>query len=378
MSFQGNELQQWCAIVLACESGSSYSSSLTGDRANQYHDTPKSLLPIGGVPLLDHWLNSFSKAGIRNVVIIGNDQNFSKLLEWANTRGLPLSNVVRNSPLSGGSNSVFGLNQVLTDERLGISVQNLLFVSGSMLVHSDLELRDYLRDLQTSGGVLYDDFCSSTQESQKTSSTLCDSVIRKELMKGKHVISPAGKESTCVIAYAFRGAVVPSILEYFKVVEPSSGNELNDVQNMFNWMIQSKNMDVTVRKSDGIFSMQTSLGYEAAVSHYSASLSRKLSLLPPSVTRCCPARIGLMGNPSDGFKGKTLSFLISNFEATVTIRENPSDRSGEHCRAVTLIPHPVLDPSSFCDIAHLQLHTINKVRLCNLLSRSRCHINALL
>jgi hypothetical protein len=33
----------------------------------------------------------------------------------------------------------------------------------------------------------------------------------------------------------------------------------------------------------------------------------------------CYARIGLMGNPSDGFNGKTLSFLIRNFAATVLI-----------------------------------------------------------
>jgi hypothetical protein len=28
--------------------------------------------------------------------------------------------------------------------------------------------------------------------------------------------------------------------------------------------------------------------------------------LPATVTESCPARVGLMGNPSDGFHGKTL------------------------------------------------------------------------
>ncbi len=36
----------------------------------------------------------------------------------------------------------------------------------------------------------------------------------------------------------------------------------------------------------------------------------------------CAARVGLMGNPSDGFHGKTLSFLISNFFAEVRIEAN--------------------------------------------------------
>ncbi len=35
----------------------------------------------------------------------------------------------------------------------------------------------------------------------------------------------------------------------------------------------------------------------------------------------CHARIGFMGNPSDGFEGKTMSFLLENFAATVRIEE---------------------------------------------------------
>lgn len=33
----------------------------------------------------------------------------------------------------------------------------------------------------------------------------------------------------------------------------------------------------------------------------------------------CEARVGLMGNPSDGFQGKTLSFLVGNFRAEVEV-----------------------------------------------------------
>jgi hypothetical protein len=48
----------------------------------------------------------------------------------------------------------------------------------------------------------------------------------------------------------------------------------------------------------------------------------QFSSLPIEVIEYCPARIGLIGNPSDGFKGKTLSFLINNFHAKVIIKEN--------------------------------------------------------
>lgn len=39
----------------------------------------------------------------------------------------------------------------------------------------------------------------------------------------------------------------------------------------------------------------------------------------------CHARVGLMGNPSDGFNGCTLSFLIKNFAATVILVGNEDD-----------------------------------------------------
>ncbi|KAJ3027763.1 UNVERIFIED_CONTAM: hypothetical protein HDU68_003158 [Siphonaria sp. JEL0065] len=61
------------------------------------------------------------------------------------------------------------------------------------------------------------------------------------------------------------------------------------------------------------------------------------------------ARVGLMGNPSDGFFGKTISLLIKNFHATVTITPNasPSDQT------ITIQQTPLLDPFQFASLAQL-------------------------
>ncbi|MGD8237998.1 MAG: hypothetical protein PVH68_05565 [Armatimonadota bacterium] len=56
------------------------------------------------------------------------------------------------------------------------------------------------------------------------------------------------------------------------------------------------------------------------------------------------ARVGLMGNPSDGYFGKTLAFLIRSFSATVTVWESPS---------LSIIPHSAHDPTSFDSIDEL-------------------------
>lgn len=62
------------------------------------------------------------------------------------------------------------------------------------------------------------------------------------------------------------------------------------------------------------------------------------------VHRCVGARVGLMGNPSDGFGGKTIAALLGDFYARVALWETPK---------LEIIPHPYLDPFSFDSIDHL-------------------------
>jgi glucuronokinase len=61
------------------------------------------------------------------------------------------------------------------------------------------------------------------------------------------------------------------------------------------------------------------------------------------------ARCGLMGNPSDGFHGKTIAMTIGNFWASAELWESEQ---------LQLIPHPLYDPSSFSCLA--DLHFVGK------------------
>jgi glucuronokinase len=56
------------------------------------------------------------------------------------------------------------------------------------------------------------------------------------------------------------------------------------------------------------------------------------------------ARVGLLGNPSDGYFGKTLAFSVRNFAATVTLEPSES---------LVILPHPVHDPSNFASLQQL-------------------------
>ncbi|KAI8612359.1 ribosomal protein S5 domain 2-type protein, partial [Chytriomyces sp. MP71] len=63
------------------------------------------------------------------------------------------------------------------------------------------------------------------------------------------------------------------------------------------------------------------------------------------------ARVGLMGNPSDGFFGKTISLLIKNFDATVTLSPNSSPSE----LTIRIDPSPVLDPYLFASMPTLRV-----------------------
>ena len=62
------------------------------------------------------------------------------------------------------------------------------------------------------------------------------------------------------------------------------------------------------------------------------------------VSEICYARVGLVGNPSDGFNGKTISFLIKNFHASVKIEESEK---------VEIVKHDILDSDVFDTFDHL-------------------------
>jgi glucuronokinase len=57
------------------------------------------------------------------------------------------------------------------------------------------------------------------------------------------------------------------------------------------------------------------------------------------------ARVGLLGNPSDGFGGKTIAMEIGNFHATATVWESPR---------LQIIPHRTFDPFVFGSLQELR------------------------
>lgn len=66
---------------------------------------------------------------------------------------------------------------------------------------------------------------------------------------------------------------------------------------------------------------------------------------PSEITCRTFARIGFLGNPSDGYFGKTISCTVSNFYAEVTII--PSEK-------FMIVPHPLFDHVEFFSLSDLR------------------------
>lgn len=64
----------------------------------------------------------------------------------------------------------------------------------------------------------------------------------------------------------------------------------------------------------------------------------------PAVEYLAHARAGLVGNPSDGYHGKTISFIVRNFAARVSIEEYP---------VIEIVPND-RDHSNFLSLAQLR------------------------
>ncbi len=58
-----------------------------------------------------------------------------------------------------------------------------------------------------------------------------------------------------------------------------------------------------------------------------------------------------MGNPSDGFEGKTVSFLMKNFFAEVSLERRPEGS------AIELVPNNKLDPTQYCSLVGFYEYT---------------------
>ncbi|XP_063799794.1 uncharacterized protein LOC134966741 isoform X2 [Pseudophryne corroboree] len=144
-----------------------------------------------------------------------------------------------------------------------------------------------------------------------------------------------------VVFYCFQRRTLPS-LETFLTAFPNTEERV--LGRYMEWLINTAGVPVYGMKLPTGFQLIGQVGlpdYTKWLAHYS---TLKNEPRVKAITCRAYARIGIIGNPSDGYYGKTISMTISNFWAEVTISES---------KRLVLVPHPLNDPTEFGSLLDL-------------------------
>ncbi|KAJ1617170.1 hypothetical protein T492DRAFT_850291 [Pavlovales sp. CCMP2436] len=384
---------RWAAVILAAGYGSRLQKDIETDPSKQFGHLlgqPKALLPVGGVPLLDHWLRIFRETSaqvggfilawardarvrigfyrgwIEGCVCVcgggGASQNSEKVADQpANSVHHFLSNLRSPPPThtpAGSARSLWGLAPSAEGEGRhdrgqghpsGGGGHPFFPVTTAAVVVIDFSLSFFLSSLpsQHSGVVTYQ--IGSDAETLKRGLVEVDASGQVIKLLEKPEPTATSSRSACPAFYAYRHnckALIGQFLEENK----DAPLEMKDAPGqLLAWLLQR--VPVQAIPVSGRFDIGNLSQYRDTLSFYAQTLDSELKPHHGAgvvVGRAC-ARAALAGNPSDGFGGKTVSLLVTNYAATVTMR--PSER-------LVFVPHPEYDKDhEFTSMGELLLTT---------------------
>ncbi|KAI9493647.1 ribosomal protein S5 domain 2-type protein, partial [Zychaea mexicana] len=259
-------------------------------RLLQWHDLPRSLLPISGRPALSWWYDA-ARTLFKNVYIVANAYNAGVVSDTAFVH------------------------------RVKKCDQGAILMTADFLYDSEQD--SWLSDL-----IQHELLSSSSSSSSPSSKDRLFTYGKKWLFctmscKTLNALASLPQDATLQDALVSSGGIQPE-----QAQQPST--------HMF--MDESLSLDAY---------LSTWIDYFDTRRDRNGSTLARQDILQVRAY----ARVGLMGNPSDGFYGKTMSLLISNFWAQVTLI--PHDHSEPEYSNVTIMSNPVADPRRFSTLSSL-------------------------
>ena len=143
----------WSVVILAAGYGTRLARDIAADPSvdQRLAAKPKALLPVQGVPLVDHWLRHLHAAGLSadHLYVITNGLFHLQFAEWAATRGIPEENVVSNGTRSNDTRlgASGDLALLLRQKADALAGRNLLVIAGDTLFYEDFNLAAFLAAL---------------------------------------------------------------------------------------------------------------------------------------------------------------------------------------------------------------------------------------
>ncbi|XP_062506583.1 uncharacterized protein LOC134183132 [Corticium candelabrum] len=338
-------------IILVAGHGVQLEKEIKVDKSGVYSNlqgVPKALLPgIGDTKILDLWWEAINtRRQFVNVFLVTNADKYKYYERWATANDFPVENIIND-----GTTTYDTRLGAVADFHLCLKIKKIkddvMVVAGDMLFFSNFDIAqvlDYFKWKQGDLAVCYELDATECTQSRGIVEMDADNRITRFLEKPDHTQTESRLAS--VVFYCFHKDSLTLVDKY--MAENTHMDQLV-FGKFFEWFVQQT--PVYGMKLPTRFQLIGQISLE----EYRQQVEGIMALALPLRERISPirsksyARIGLIGNPSDGFYGKTISMSISNFWAEVTIVESEK---------LVLTPHKLNDPTEFGGLS--DLHWISR------------------
>jgi len=314
---------------------------------------PKALLPASKhetTTILGRWWEEVNKRQqFKDVFLVTNANKYKYYERWATANDFPVENIVNDGTTTSEARmgSVADLDLVLRTKSIVDS--DIMVVAGDMLFSRGFDISGVQRFYREKQGdvAVYYELAAGEEQSTRGIVEVDGRTQQVAAFYEKPKMGVTASRFASVVFYIFTAATLSEELPTFLADHATADERV--FGKWLAWIVNERKAPVYGMKLATAFQLIGQTGLHEYISCVN-QLSRRATISPQgAITRRVHARVGLIGNPSDGFFGKTLSVSISNFWAEVSIHESATLR---------LVPNALSDPNDFGSLA--DLHGISR------------------
>jgi len=361
-------------VILVAGQDERLEKELREDKSGRYNDlinVPKALLKdASGNTLLDNWWDLIrsnqSRDEFNGVYLVTNAEKFKHFDRWSNANGFPRKNLINDGTTTntGGLGSLADFDLALRCKQL--CNDDVMVLSGDMLCNPkrfDLTgVSNFFKFKRAEGDVAcYYELAEN--DSANYRGILEVDPVSKKITSFQEKPATTKSRLASIVFYVLRKESLGKVKEYLKDHTATADRSFGK---FMEWLVPQQT--VFGMKLPDRFELIGSIGLKEYELSLSTSQSRRNSIVAEANTLICRtyARVGVLGNPSDGFFGKTISLSIQNFWAQVAVKESEK---------LELVRHPLNDPTTFGSLADLHAVSVAEAYLGGLrLMQATCKI----
>uniref|UniRef100_H3BHX4 Glucuronokinase with putative uridyl pyrophosphorylase n=1 Tax=Latimeria chalumnae TaxID=7897 RepID=H3BHX4_LATCH len=338
-------------ILLVAGHGAVLETEIKNDSSGLYshlEGVPKALLPgIGGKKILDFWWEAVKMRQLfSEVYLVTNADKYKHYERWATANDFPVENIINDGTTMYETRlgAVSDLELVIRSKKLHDDV--MVIAADMLCADQNFDVAQVIKFFTLMKGELA--IYYEMEEGEKTSSRgiveVCANTHRITKFYEKPCPGITESRMASVVFYCLQKETLSTLDEFLKLHENVEDRALGKY---LEWVINDVKIPVYGMKLPTGFQLigQVSKAvFYQPVHSFCPSKKKKKKKRKKENSFVTLFRIGIMGNPSDGFCGKTIAMTISNFWAEVTICESKS---------LVLVPHPLNDPTEFGSLQDL-------------------------